>query len=43
MKKYTIELNDDLSAIYKDIAKYNQKPLYLSVKYTDKYRGRPLV
>ena len=25
MKKYTIELNDDLSAIYEDIAKFNQK------------------
>jgi len=25
MKKYTIELNDDLSAIYEDIAEYNQK------------------
>ena len=25
MKKYTIELNDELSVIYEDIAKMNQK------------------
>ena len=25
MKKYTIKLSDDLSAIYEDIAKINQK------------------
>ena len=27
MKKYIIELNDDLSAIYEDIAKMNNKPV----------------
>ena len=27
MKKYTIELNDDLSAIYADIAKINHKSI----------------